>query len=114
MAAPTTLTEALRRAARGDIETVVPDEHYTTTVLELVERERAHQRQTWGKQDHDPLFWLSLIAEELGEANRAIQENLRDGLDKDTALDNYINELSQVAALAVAAIERELRREASQ
>ena len=36
--------------------------------------ERARQDQKWGEQNHDDLYWLGIIMEELGEAAKAIIE----------------------------------------
>lgn len=70
-------------------------------VLTDVLRERDAQDDKWGVQDHDPSIWLMIIGEELGEANEAALDLHFDG-------DSYQylrNELVQVAASAIAAIE---------
>jgi NTP pyrophosphatase (non-canonical NTP hydrolase) len=66
----------------------------TTEVLEEVARERSRQDERWGEQNHEPLRWLAILVEEVGEVGKAIldRQGLRD-------------ELVQVAAVAVAAIE---------
>ncbi len=58
--------------------------------------ERKAQDAKWGVQDHIPLYWLAILGEEVGETNKAV-------LEKDWT--NYREELVQVAAVALAAIE---------
>ena len=50
----------------------------------------------WGDQDNHPFKWLTIIQEEMGEAAKAVLESRPD---------EYVAELIQVAAAAVAAIE---------
>lgn len=66
------------------------------SVLKDVKAERVRQNILWGRQDHNPDRWLTILVEEVGEVAKAIQEG-----DKK----NYREELVQVAAVAVAAIE---------
>ena len=61
-----------------------------------VQLERERQYKKWGQQDHDEDRWMVILMEEVGETARAIFED-------DPA--NYREELVQVAAVAVAAIE---------
>ncbi len=61
-----------------------------------LERERVNQTIKWGIQNHIPLKWMAILGEEVGEANQAVLEN---------ELNNYRNELIQVADVAIAAIE---------
>ena len=68
----------------------------TVAVLYDVAAERDRQDKKWGVQRHDPQWWLVILAEEVGEVARAIFES-------DTK--DYREELIQVAAVAVAAIE---------
>ncbi|WP_291431908.1 hypothetical protein [Deinococcus sp.] len=80
-------------------------------VLAQVRRERERQDAKWGAQAHDPATWLMILAEEVGEANQAAFEHLHPTFDKRAAirgrrpLSEYREELIQVAAVAVAAIE---------
>lgn len=73
----------------------------TQEVLQEVAKERERQNTKWGVQRHNPLTWLAILGEEVGEVNKAVLENIfsRKGLE------NYREELIQVAAVAVAAIE---------
>jgi len=68
----------------------------TALVLKRVENERLRQDNRWGEQNHDPHLWLSILGEEVGEANKAALEG--DGVE-------YCRELIQVAAVAVATVE---------
>lgn len=72
------------------------DSNDTYGVLDDVLFERRKQVSKWGQQDHDEDRWMVILMEEVGEVARAI-------FDDDPA--NYREELVQVAAVAVAAIE---------
>ena len=65
-------------------------------ILQAVQDERDRQDAKWGVQRHKANMWLSILMEELGEAAKAT-------LDGDPV--GYVDELVQVAAVAVAAIE---------
>ena len=54
-----------------------------------------------GVQDHEPFVWLSILAEEIGEAARGLLEHKYG----DRSLDAYRDEMIHVAAVAVAALE---------
>lgn len=73
----------------------------TQEVLQEVAKERERQNTKWGVQRHNPLTWLAILGEEVGEVNKAVLENIfsRKGLEE------YRQELIQVAAVAVAAVE---------
>ena len=75
---------------------------------ELVE-ERIKQHLQWGEQNHGPLFWNAILQEEVGEVARAVVDNHNEGL----SLEVYRNELVQVAAVAISAIESYDRNEGS-
>lgn len=62
-------------------------------IIEIV-NERILQDKRWGKQNHSPFVWLAILGEEFGEANKAILQ-----------CNDYRNEMIQVAAVAIAAIE---------
>lgn len=80
----------------------------TDIILEMVAAERASQREKWGVQNHTPFAWMTILGEEFGET---CQESLRMHFG-DKGQDEYIGELVQVAAVAVAAIENALWGEA--
>lgn len=65
-------------------------------ILEEIKQERERQEAKWGEQNHEPLLWNAILGEEFGEVSKSI-------LERDTK--NYREELIQVAAVAVAAIE---------
>ena len=80
-------------------EIKLSDNFYQNTasaVLKDVLSERYKQDAKWGQQDHDEDRWMVILMEEVGEVARAI-------FDENPA--NYREELVQVAAVAVAAIE---------
>lgn len=82
----------------------------TPDVLQEVLRERQRQQAKWGEQNLDPAIWLMIVGEELGEANNAALEHL---LGNRADLSGYREELIQVAAAAVNAVEsfdRQLKR----
>jgi NTP pyrophosphatase (non-canonical NTP hydrolase) len=67
-----------------------------TAVLDLLRRERRRQDEKLGEQNHQPLVWLAILTEEIGEvAESALERNLN----------GYLEELIHVAAVAVAAYE---------
>ena len=61
-----------------------------------VSQEQVNQFIKWGEQNHSTFKWMVILAEEFGEANKAILEN---------DFENYREELVQVAAVALSAIE---------
>jgi len=77
------------------------DHKSTFKVLGEVYAERKDQCQKWGLQNHRPADFLMILGEEFGEVSRAALEHHFHG----AALDNYREELVQVAAVAVAMIE---------
>ena len=65
-------------------------------VFDLIRAERARQDAKWGANRHlENTLWLTILAEEFGEVARAI-------LERDP---NLVNELVQVAAVAVCWLE---------
>lgn len=73
-----------------------------TRILAKVIEERRAQDAKWGVQNHGPMTWLAILAEEFGETAKAILEG--DG-------SKYLAELVQVAAVAVASVETYYRGE---
>lgn len=67
-------------------------------------KETLRQKQIWGIQNHSPLKWLAILMEEVGEVSKAI-------LEKD--YEGYYEELVQVAAVAVTALDSVRRYESS-
>lgn len=68
--------------------------------------ERDKQDAKWGQQDHVPLKWMMILQEELGEAAKAILE-----ADDEWDESKYRDEMVQVAAVALAAVESYDRRQ---
>ena len=64
--------------------------------LDEIRLERKKQDEKWGEQNHSPLYWISILVEEVGEAAKEVLENKHS---------NYRQELVQCAAVCVAAIE---------
>lgn len=85
----------------------VARETRTQDVLQEVRRERERQTMKWGVQDLTLHAWMSVLTEEVGEAaQEANKTHWSDGGEawrRHAAL--YREELVQVAAVAVAAIE---------
>lgn len=75
-----------------------------TPAMRDVIEEREKQDKKWGVQNHDPLFWNAILGEEFGEVSKAILEEDEDG---------YREELVQVAAVAIAALESLDRKRAT-
>jgi NTP pyrophosphatase (non-canonical NTP hydrolase) len=77
-------------------------------VLLLIKKERERQTQLWGKQTYkNPLYWLGILTEEVGEFAQAANETMLENAKKKHlgGPDNMANELIQIAAVAVAAAE---------
>ena len=80
---------------------------YRDKILDDILIERMHQDQKWGRQRHHGHVWMTILGEEYGEAcaamlecDRAIQDNVFF-----KAVAHYREELVQVAATALAALE---------
>lgn len=73
----------------------------TETAMRDVYRERARQDAKWGEQNHDPLVYLVILMEEVGELSQAAL-HLRFG---GSAADEIRKEAVQTAAVALALIE---------
>lgn len=67
-----------------------------TDIVNEIKEERQRQDNKWGEQNHFAYKWLAILSEEVGEAAKAALE--------EKPLE-YREELIQVAAVAVAAIE---------
>lgn len=72
-----------------------------TEIVNAIIAERKKQDKKWGEQNHHPYVWMAILAEEVGETNQALLEHDFGG--KPEA--NYKEELIQVAAVAIAALE---------
>ncbi len=67
----------------------------------LIHEERQRQDREWGEQNHDDLYWLGILTEEVGELAKAIIEGDCHGA----------KELVEVAAVAVQWLDAIGRRE---
>ena len=65
-------------------------------IVKLILSERNKQDVKWGEQNHDIYKWLAILGEEVGEVNKAALED---------QYDEVVDELVQIAAVAVAMIE---------
>ena len=72
-------------------------------IFKEIEKERFKQDQKWGEQNHCPVEWCAILSEEVGEVNKAALEDYFSHGKID--LENYREELIQVAAVAVAMIQ---------
>jgi hypothetical protein len=72
--------------------------------------ERIRQESKWGLQEHGPLQWLAILAEEFGEAAMAVNE-VEAGRITPAVLENLRAEIVQTAAVAVAWLDDWDRRE---
>jgi hypothetical protein len=72
-----------------------------STAMSNVLLERRQQDEKWGEQNHDPYVWLCILGEEVGEANEAVLEARFGGKE----IIKYRDEMVQIAAVALAAIE---------
>ena len=80
--------------------------------LQEIIAERRRQDEKWGQQDHSVVEWVSILAEEFGEAARAGNHyyfmKQKESFDLDTLetwKKNYRQELIETAAVCIAAIE---------
>ena len=72
-------------------------------VLDEIRQERSRQEIKWGQQLHNPAIWLAILSEEVGEmASGVLCFEFGKEMHREH---NYRNELVQIAAVAVAAIE---------
>ena len=93
-------------------------------IHEQINDEEHRQKRLWGEQNHAPAFWLAILAEEFGEAARAVVEHgamdthrRLTGREADEQLAKLRatlrRELVQVAAVAVSFIDYLDRQEES-
>jgi len=69
--------------------------------IACIKAERKRQDAKWGEQNHDDLYWLGILMEEVGELAKSIIEN-------DSV--NGVEELIQSASVCVAWYEAINRR----
>lgn len=76
-----------------------------SVALSNVKYERKRQDSKWGEQNHKPATWLMILGEEVGEANKAVLESMINGHFQEDLIMKYRDEMVQVAAVALAAVE---------
>lgn len=74
----------------------------TERVFTRIREERRRQDSLWGVQMHSVILWLPILTEEVGEVAEAINEWYHGG----GPFEDIQKELVEVAAVAVAALER--------
>ena len=72
-------------------------------VVSEVIAEKDRQKELWGEQNHNPHIYMGILVEEVGEAAQALNEFYFKGEPKELA--HHREELVQVAAVAISAIE---------
>lgn len=77
--------------------------------MDAVGVERENQDSRFGQQNYAPEVWLAILTEEVGEVATAIQEMRLFG--QTATQTGYLNELVQVAAVAIAMCESFERQE---
>lgn len=81
----------------------------TEYYLKKIKSERERQDQKWVQQDHHPLLWFSIIAEEFGEMCKAFNkftDEIQDGESNDfNHFKDMQHEAIQVAASCIAMLE---------
>lgn len=94
----------------------------TSQALIRVREERERQDEKWGPQNHENLYWLGILMEEVGEVSKLLIDPLPiHGEDDRTYAeleqewgqreDDIEAEITQVAAVAVAWLESHRRRQ---
>lgn len=86
-------------AWKGILRTEAPEHNMA---IALIQSERWGQDKKWGEQNHEAGKWSLILTEELGEVAKSQLEGDRV---------NYLTELVQAAAVLVAWLECELRKE---
>lgn len=80
-----------------------------TDAIHAIIKERNAQIEKWGAIYHSPIEYISLLSEELGEASRHAHELHWNGkyynVDESEKKEMMLKELTQLAALCVAAME---------
>ena len=73
----------------------------STTINDVIE-ERKRQDDKCGQQNHHPIIWMSILTEEVGEAAKEANDIFFANAQR---IEQLREELVQVAAVAIAAIE---------
>ena len=70
-----------------------------------VMNERVRQDKKWGEQNHDPITWVAILMEEVGELAQSAIETRFVGFGAHGSIENIRQEAVHVAAVAVAIVE---------
>lgn len=76
-----------------------------TRPLADVQNERDKQDKKWGEQNHDPVTWVAILMEEVGELAQTAIETEFVGMGKHGGVESIRMEAVHVAAVAVAIVE---------
>ena len=71
-------------------------------VLSEVEDERVRQNEKWGLQNHNPVEWIAILTEEVGEAAKEAVDMHLENINR---VKQYRKEVIQAAAVAVQMVE---------
>lgn len=85
-------------------------------ILDALVLERQRQLNKWGVQNHEPQYWVGILGEEYGEYCQAVNETVfNNGPDAQAkgGYDNMMAELTQVAAVAISAMDSLMRVKAA-
>jgi NTP pyrophosphatase (non-canonical NTP hydrolase) len=82
---------------------MISNRYLETRAAHDVAEERVRQDQKWGEQNHDPLTYLNILMEEVGEASQAAIQT-RFGGDRG-GLEHLREEAVHTAAVALAIVE---------
>lgn len=88
-------------------------------IFDQIRKEKAKQNQRWGEQNHNPVEWIAILTEEVGEAARmAVDLHFKNPVlslagdlkspnseNQHYRMEEYRKELIQSAAVIVQAIE---------
>lgn len=93
----------------------VQDKH-EARAIQMIVKERRRQDEKFGKQDHDPAWWMVIMGEEFGETCEAVceyrwAEANPEHKSRQDRIRHAVEEASQVAAVGAAMIQAILRDE---
>lgn len=77
-------------------------------IIDKIYKELDRQQNKWGEQNHHPYKWLAILIEKIGKASEASLEAFpfKEKLNTEEYwLNKYREELIQVAAVAISAID---------
>ena len=83
-------------------------------ILDEIKQERIRQNNKWGEQNHSPIEWMAILMEEVGEVSKEALEHHFKYPNKsgefsdeiqESRMENYREELIQVAAVASQMVE---------